>query len=87
MTYQIKVLRKASRQLKTLPKDVQSQIRSEIRTLSENPRPHGVKKLSGAGDFYRIRVGNYRIIYEIQDKVLLVLIVGVGHRREIYRGL
>lgn len=87
MTYQIKVLRKASRQLKTLPKDVQSQIRSEIRTLSENPRPPGVKKLSGAGDFYRIRVGNYRIIYEIQDKVLLVLIVGVGHRREIYRGL
>ena len=58
---------------------------SAMRPLSNNPRPSGCEKLAGADDLYRIRVGDYRIIYEIQEEVLLVLVVKIGHRREIYR--
>ncbi len=52
--------------------------------LSENPRPHGSKKLKGFENSYRIRVGDYRVIYEVHDDVLLVLIMKVGPRRNIY---
>ncbi|MEW5948302.1 MAG: type II toxin-antitoxin system RelE/ParE family toxin [Thermodesulfobacteriota bacterium] len=55
-----------------------------IQGLSEDPRPSGVKKLTGR-NAWRIRVGNYRVIYEIQDNSLVVLVVSVGHRKEIYR--
>ena len=55
--------------------------------LADNPRPRGVEKLEGRENRYRIRVGDYRVIYEIHDEVLLVLVVRIGHRREVYRGL
>lgn len=54
-----------------------------IRCLANEPRPHGVKKLSGR-NAWRIRVGNYRIIYEITDSCLMILVVAIGHRRDIY---
>ena len=73
--------------LKNLPKDVLTRISGKITDLAEDPRPSGVEKLSGsAEDFYRIRVGDYRVLYTIQDKVLLVIIIKVRHRREVYRG-
>ena len=53
--------------------------------LAENPRPHGIKKLVGEDDTYRIRVGAYRILYQIQDEILLVLVVKIAPRREAYR--
>ena len=56
-----------------------------MRGLAANPRPPGVEKLAGPDDFYRIRVGDYRIIYQIQDDVLMILVVKIGHRREVYR--
>ena len=56
-----------------------------MRCLGENPRPPGAVKLAGPDNFWRVRVGDYRIVYLIQDAVLLVLVVKVGHRREIYR--
>jgi mRNA interferase RelE/StbE len=85
MTYEIEILSKPRRQIKALPKDIQNLVRVKIRSLAENPRPPGVKKLSGIKNLYRVRVGEYRIIYDIQDRVLVVVIVSVGHRSKIYR--
>ena len=53
--------------------------------LAANPRPKGVKKLSGPDDLYRIRVGDYRIVYQIHDDRLIVLVVRIGHRKDVYR--
>ncbi len=56
-----------------------------IGALADNPRPQGVEKLSGMKDRFRIRVGDYRVVYAIEDRVLTVFVVKVGHRREVYR--
>jgi mRNA interferase RelE/StbE len=69
-----------------MPRDSQRRIVAKIESLAENPRPHGAIKLVGE-DCYRVRVGDYRIIYAIADEKLVVIIVEIGHRREIYRGL
>ena len=53
--------------------------------MAENPFPSGITKLEGEDGLYRLRVGDYRVLYQVQGKVLVVLIVGVGHRREVYR--
>ncbi len=87
MKYEIRILSKARRQIKKLPKLVQSDLKNTIRNLAQNPRSSGVKKLSGNYDLYRARMGNYRIIYEIKDDVLIIVIVLVGHRKQIYRDL
>ena len=86
MIYRIEFAPKAHRQLLKLSREVQARLSPRIQALSQNPRPPGVKKLAGEEDLYRIRVGDYRIIYEIRDKFLVVLIVGIGPRREVYRG-
>ncbi|MDJ0597243.1 MAG: type II toxin-antitoxin system RelE/ParE family toxin [Crocosphaera sp.] len=66
------------------PQDVQ-RIKTAITQLSENPRPIGYKKLKGQNnDYYRIRVGNYRVIYTIEDNVLLIVVIRIGHRQEVY---
>jgi mRNA interferase RelE/StbE len=82
--YTVSVLRSAQKSLAALPSSQQDRLLLAIHQLADNPRPHGVKKLSGR-DAWRIRVGDYRIIYEIADGNLTVLVVDVGHRREIYR--
>lgn len=56
-----------------------------MRTLESDPRPPGCVKLQGADELYRVRVGDYRIVYQVQDAILVVLVVQIGHRREIYR--
>ena len=56
-----------------------------MNALGQEPRPHGVRKLSGEEELYRIRVGDYRVIYAIEDDALIVLVVAVGDRRDIYR--
>lgn len=85
MAYSILLAPSAERQLKALTEPVQKRIVKRLRTLKENPRPQGVKKLAGEEDLYRIREGDYRIIYTIQDKQLTVLVVKIGDRKEIYR--
>lgn len=78
----------ADREFRSLSRETQIAIRPVIDALSENPRPFGVKKLKGERDLYRIKAGPgkaYRIVYQVRDEVLLVLIVKVGHRKEIYR--
>ena len=85
MAYTINFAPKAEREFKKLDKAVQRQLQPKIEALSKNPRAHGVEKLAGEDELYRIRSGDYRIIFQIQDKVLVVLLVKIGHRREIYR--
>lgn len=85
MIYQIEFTKGALKQLKKLPTDIKERIDSKILELADEPRPNKVKKLEAKNSLYRIRVNDYRVIYQIQDDVLLVTVVKVGHRREIYR--
>jgi len=85
MSYTIDFKPLALRQLADLNKNIRERLNLKIQMLAENPRPHGVKKLSGYEQTYRIRVGDYRVLYEIQDQILLILVVEVGHRGNIYR--
>ncbi|MEA1927365.1 MAG: type II toxin-antitoxin system RelE/ParE family toxin [Candidatus Auribacterota bacterium] len=84
MTYSLDILRSAQKKLDKINRQDQSRIISAIQALSYTPRPKGCQKLSGR-PAWRIRVGSYRIIYEIHDDKLLVLVVTIGHRRDVYR--
>ena len=86
MTHRIELAPSAARQLKKLDIAARRRIQAAIETLAAEPRPTGAKKLVGGDGEWRVRTGDYRIVYEIHDGVLLVLVVAVGHRREIYRG-
>jgi mRNA interferase RelE/StbE len=85
MAYRIEFAPAADRQFRKLPRDIQARLKVRIDALMGNPRPRGVEKLQGEDDHYRIRIGDYRVIYQVLDKVLLILVVKIGHRREIYR--
>lgn len=81
----IEFTRRAERDLVALPPFVRGRLRPRIDALGRKPRPPGAKKLAGGEDIYRLRVGDYRVLYQIQDDDVLVLVVRVGHRRMIYR--
>ena len=81
--YQIVIFRSAQKALSHLPDDVYLKVCEKIRHLSLNPRPFGCKKLI-ARPAWRIRVGDYRVIYEISDRGRTVTIIHVGHRRDVY---
>jgi mRNA interferase RelE/StbE len=85
VSYSVEFIRQAVKQFKALSLEDQQRIAPKIDDLAIDPRPFGAIKLAGEEDLYRIRVGNYRIIYAIQDDQLIVLIVKIGHRREVYR--
>lgn len=85
MTYRIEVTPAAERALRRLPRDVLRRIDARILALSQDPYPPGAEKLQGEEAFFRIRVGDYRILYLVQHHRLVVVVVRVGHRREIYR--
>ncbi|OGR28801.1 MAG: addiction module antitoxin [Desulfuromonadaceae bacterium GWB2_53_15] len=74
----------ARKELETIPKRELQRIMERIAGLADDPRPHGSEKLSGQ-ERYRIRQGNYRIVYSIQDTELTVWLIKIGHRREVYR--
>lgn len=84
MSYAVLVERYAQKQLLKLEKRAIPVIKVAIAQLSENPRPPGYIKLKGE-EAYRIRVGNYRIIYEIDDDKVVVIVVTIGHRKDIYK--
>ena len=84
MIYRVSVAAAAVRQLRKLDRPAQRRVQAAIELLSAEPRPSGAKKLVGGNGEWRVRTGDYRIVYEIHDDVLLVLVVAVGHRREIY---
>ncbi|MBD2597605.1 type II toxin-antitoxin system RelE/ParE family toxin [Nostoc spongiaeforme FACHB-130] len=85
MTYEVKFTKSARKGFKKLSPEVQERIQIKIDELAIEPRPNGVKKLKGEENLYRIRVSDYRVIYEIFDDVLLVSVVEVGHRSNIYK--
>jgi mRNA interferase RelE/StbE len=86
VAYTVTIERGALRDLKRLPDRIRARIDERILALAGNPRPPGVEKLSGSDCSYRVRIGNYRILYEIHDQILHLLVVAIGHRREVYRG-
>lgn len=83
-TYKVETVPAVLKQLKRIPKSDQKKILSAIESFADNPRPQGYKKLVYYTDFLRFRVGNYRIIYQIFDDVLLVSVVEVTDRRDAY---
>ena len=84
MVYTLNFSKQALKELGEIHEPFYSNIKQAIFDLAENPRPHGYKKLKGR-DGYRIKVGNYRIIYDIFDTVLVVDIITLGHRKDIYK--
>ncbi|MBK8470005.1 MAG: type II toxin-antitoxin system RelE/ParE family toxin [Candidatus Phosphoribacter sp.] len=85
MTYRIQVAPGAIRQLRKLEPSARRRVQAAIELLAEQPRPGGAKKLVGGGSEWRVRTGDYRVVYEIRDNVLLVLVLAIGHRRDIYQ--
>jgi len=83
--YKVEILKDALKQLKKLSSELQERIKLKIDDLATEPRPKGVKKLKGKENAYRIRVGDYRVIYDIFDDILLVNVVEIGHRSKIYK--
>ncbi len=81
--YKVRVERKALKKLANIPGSYYSNIKRAILELANDPRPLGYKKLKGR-DAYRIRIANYRIIYEIEDHILLIDVIDLGHRKDIY---
>jgi mRNA interferase RelE/StbE len=83
-SYKVLIKPSAVKELESISKKDRQRIIVKIQALSDNPRPPGCQKLSGQ-ERYRLRQGNYRIVYEIQDKALIVFVVKVGDRKEIYK--
>ena len=88
MGHRIELLASAKRELDSLSLEVRRRVRRAIEVLSRDPRPPGSRKLRGGGaGFRRLRVGPYRVIYQVDDETVTVVIIRVGHRRDVYRGL
>ena len=85
MAYRIQVKKSAAKEIAALPKRDRRSVIKAIEALTETPRPVGGRKLAGTKDAYRLRVGDYRIIYQINDNILTVFVIRVRHRKDIYR--
>jgi mRNA interferase RelE/StbE len=86
VTYRVELSTRAKRDVSGLAPRIRVQILKRLAALTADPRPPGVKRLAGTDQGYRIRVGAYRVLYRIEDDRLLVLVVTVGHRREVVSG-
>jgi len=82
--YKIQIVKSAHKALLKIPSDIRKKIADAINKLAFNPHPDGSKKLKGS-QFYRIRAGDYRIIYTIEENILTILVVRIGHRKEVYK--
>jgi len=83
-SYKLLIKPSAAKELEALPKQDRRRLVARMRKLSDEPRPHECEKLSGH-DLFRERQGNYRVLYSVQDADLVVVIITIGHRREVYR--
>jgi mRNA interferase RelE/StbE len=83
-SYSLEIKRSAARELAQLPPKDRGRVVARIRSLADDPRPVGAEKLSGQ-ERYRVRQGDYRILYEIEDQVVRVVVVKLGHRQDVYR--
>jgi len=84
-TYEVTFARSARRELEGLPRSLAARILERIQALAKNPRPHGCRKLQGTGQLWRIRVGEYRVVYQIDDRDRILDITVIRHRSEAYR--
>jgi mRNA interferase RelE/StbE len=85
VTYQVRLAPRPARELRKLDPPARRRIQAALELLADNPRPPAARQLVGGAGEWRVRTGDYRIVYEIQDEVLLVLVLRIGHRREVYR--
>jgi len=85
LTYQVEIAGRAAKALARMPRKEQQRVRLAIDLLAETPRPPGCVALAGEARAYRVRVGDYRIVYEVFDDRLVVQVVRIGHRRDVYR--
>ena len=84
-SYRIEWKRSAAKELQSLPASMIARVVEAVTSLADNPFPHGVTKLVGSEQTYRIRVGDYRIVYSVYQAALIVEVVRVAHRRDVYR--
>ena len=84
MSYEVRIISSAEKEMNRLPSIVHTRLSKRILSLESNPRPRGVRKLGGREE-YRLRVGDYRILYIIDERNHIVIILSVGHRHEVYR--
>jgi mRNA interferase RelE/StbE len=82
--YKVEIKRSAAKELEQLPPKDRARVVTRIQSLATDPRPPGAEKLSGQ-ERYRVRQGNYRILYEIHDDLVVVVVVKIAHRRDVYR--
>lgn len=87
MAHRIELTPAAARELRKLDPAARRRIQAVVELLADDPRPPAATRLVGGGGEWRVRTGDYRVLYTIKDDVLLVLVIRVGHRREVYRGL
>ena len=85
VSYSVEITASAEKALARLPKDDMTRVVRAITALATEPRPGGCRKLEGHEDIYRIRVGLYRVIYSIDDRRIIVVVLKLGHRKDVYR--
>ena len=85
MAYAIELAPSFTRDYDDLPAGLQKRVIAAVERLADDPRPAGCKKLRGERSAWRVRVGDYRIVYEVEDRIVRVLVLRVRHRREVYR--
>jgi mRNA interferase RelE/StbE len=84
-SYQIEIKPSASKELEKLPRQMVVRIVAAVRQLADNPYPQGVRKLTGFDRTYRIRVGDYRVLYDVYENILVIEIIRIRHRKDVYR--
>jgi len=87
MSYKIVFDSPAEKAFRRLPAEIRQALARRVSTLAENPRPHDSRKLEGTNDCYRLRQGDYRLVYTILEDCVVVLVLRVGHRGDVYRGI
>ena len=87
MQYHIKIDRKAAKTFAKLPKPIQKQVARKIETLKDTPFPEGYKKLRGEEELYRLRSGDYRIIYTFEKHIITVYVLSIGDRKDVYKSI
>jgi mRNA interferase RelE/StbE len=85
VSYHVRIPKRVQKELDALPSAVYARVREHIHNMSDDPRPNGVKKLKAPTDSYRIRVGAYRIVYEVDDAKQEVLLITIADRKDVYR--
>jgi mRNA interferase RelE/StbE len=85
MTYLIEIKQSAQKELAKLPRSIADKVIKQIKVLADDPRPNGCKKLVGTDHTYRIRINDYRVVYSIFDQQLVIQVIKIGHRKQIYK--